>query len=83
MGIQEMRSSINAENGKKNCPELPPTTPDWVIRGIFEKRNGLPISELPAQVRNKVSTFVAAVRTDATKAQRDALRRKLVAALLS
>jgi hypothetical protein len=83
MGIQEMRSSINAENIKKNGPELPPSAPDWVVRGIFERRNNLPLTPLPAEVRSKVSTLVAAVRTDANKAQRDALRRKLIAALLT
>lgn len=83
MGIPEMRSSIDKGNAAKNLPALPPTMPDWVVLNIFERRNNLPLSPLPAEVRNKVSKFVAAVRTDANKAQRDALRRKLVAALLS
>jgi hypothetical protein len=83
MGIPEMRSSIDKGNAAKNLPALPPTAPDWVVRGVYECRNGLQLTPLPEEVRSKVSKFVAAVRTDANKAQRDALRRKLVAALLS
>lgn len=53
MKIAEMRSSIDAENKRKGHPELPSTAPSWVIRAIYERRNGLPLTELPADALNR------------------------------
>jgi hypothetical protein len=89
MGILEMRSSIDKGNAAKNLPALPPTAPDWVVRGVYEKRNNLPLTPLPAEVRSKVVKLASAVRgivapkTTEDKAKRDALKKRLQAVLLS
>jgi hypothetical protein len=57
MKVAEMRSALNVQNAKKGLPELPDTFPDWCIRSIFEKRNGLPETELPAEVRKKMKSL--------------------------
>lgn len=38
--IKEMRSSLNAKFSVTGG--IPDTAPDWVVRGIYEKVNGLP-----------------------------------------
>jgi hypothetical protein len=50
----EMRSLLNEQNAGKGLPSLPDTFPDWCVRSIFEKRNNLPQTELPAEVRKKM-----------------------------
>jgi hypothetical protein len=63
MGILEMRGSLNLENRKKGFPELPDSCPDWVVRSIYERRNNLPQSPLPIEVRNKLATATRSADT--------------------
>ena len=51
MQIQEMRSAISAQNLGSGHVELPSSMPDWAVKRLFENRNGLPLSALPANVR--------------------------------
>jgi len=53
MQVAEMRSSIDTENKQKGRPELPSTAPAWVVRSIYERRHGLPLTALPADVLNR------------------------------
>ena len=55
MQVPEMRSVINTENRSKGRPELPSTAPDWVIRGIYERRNNLPLSPLPEDLLKRAN----------------------------
>lgn len=57
MNISEMRSALNAQNIRKGCPEIPDTFPDWVVRSIYEKRNNLPQTALPLEVRKKMKSL--------------------------
>jgi hypothetical protein len=63
MQIQEMRSAISAQNLGSGHVELPSSMPDWAVRRVFEKRNGLPLSALPANVRtlkaSEMRSFIA------------------------
>jgi hypothetical protein len=47
MNIKEMRLSLN----NKSAGAVPDTAPDWVVRGIYEKVNGLPLTPIPAGLR--------------------------------
>jgi len=69
MQIIEMRNSVDAENLRKGAPVLPESAPDWVVRGIYEKRNGLPLTLLPQglEVRN-IASFVESSRAKRAKA---------------
>jgi hypothetical protein len=52
---REMRSVLDAQNLAKGLPTLPETIPDFVVRNIFERRNKLPLTPLPAAFLNKTS----------------------------
>lgn len=83
MKIAEMRSVVNEQNVRKGFSELPDTFPDWCIRNIYERRNGLPQTELPAEVRKKMTSLASFTRSgnsDATrKAQATALLAEIAA----
>jgi hypothetical protein len=48
--IQEMRSSLQARHDNK-MGEFP-NAPDWAVRYIYERRNGLSLTPIPHEVRN-------------------------------
>jgi len=66
MQIQEMRSALEADHAKSGMGELP-TMPAWAIRRVFEKRNGLKLTPLPAgmEVRSARSILATARRSNA------------------
>ena len=72
MGILEMRSSLNEQNKEKNIPTLPHTTPDWVVCSIYEKRNGLTLTPLPAEVRKKFEERQSGINGDTEMRRRKA-----------
>jgi hypothetical protein len=47
MKISEMRSSLNATF----AGGFPEFAPDWVVRGVYEKSHGLPLTPLPTGLR--------------------------------
>ena len=51
MNIREMRTALDKQNRDKGFSSLPATMPDWVVKHTYEKRNGLPLSPIPAAVR--------------------------------
>jgi hypothetical protein len=67
--MQEIRSALNAGNVRKGLPELPESMPDWAVRNIHERRNGLPLTPLPhgLEVRS-ASSIMAASRAQRAKA---------------
>jgi hypothetical protein len=50
MQVIEMRSALNAESRKHTGEDLPESMPDWAVRHAFERRNGLTLTVLPADV---------------------------------
>jgi hypothetical protein len=50
MQISEMRSALNIESKKRTGEDLPPSMPDWAVRHAYERRNGLQLTPLPADV---------------------------------
>jgi hypothetical protein len=53
--VREMRSVLDAQNATKGLPALPTSMPDFIIRHIFERRNNLPLTPLPAEFLKKIS----------------------------
>jgi hypothetical protein len=70
MKIAEMRSSLDLANLKKGLPTLPESMPDFIVRNLFERRNGLAITPLPAEFLKKTSKFKT---VESRKAQADRL----------
>ena len=69
MQIAEMRSALDAVNARRGMPELPESTPDWAIRGIYERRNGLSLTPLPQGIEvMSASGIIAASRIQRAKA---------------
>lgn len=66
--VPEMRSAINAENRKKRREELPESMPDWAVRGIYERRNGLELTPVPAEVLRQAEQRSAHLREERAKA---------------
>ena len=66
MQIAEMRSALEADHAKSGMGELP-KMPAWAIRRVFEKRNGLTLTPLPAgmEVRSASSIMATARRNSA------------------
>jgi hypothetical protein len=54
MQVSEMRSALNLESKKRTGKDLPETMPDWAVRHAYERRNGLPLTALPADVLKRV-----------------------------
>jgi hypothetical protein len=87
MNIAEMRSALAADFESKNPRNGGfPSIPDWAVRRIFEKRNGMSISPLPSgiTVRSLRSMITAAPRKSAvpvepevTQEDFDARKRRL------
>lgn len=90
MQIREMRSALNAGNLGKGMSELPETMPDWVVRSIYERRNRLPRTKLPAGIEVKsLSRIMVTSRAQRPKAvvvtdeaDRDLARLRLAVARL-
>jgi hypothetical protein len=88
MHIREMRSALEAQHN--NSLGALPAMPDWVVRRVFEKRNGLSLTPLPrgVEVRSANSTVVAA-RPDvaapalASQSEREAIQRRIRATQIS
>jgi hypothetical protein len=53
MQIREMRASIDQQNVRKGLPPLPDNAPDWVVKRMYEQRNNLPLTPLPAHIEQK------------------------------
>ncbi len=68
MLVAEMRSSINEQNRKKQHEPLPESAPDWVIRGIYERRNGMELTPVPAEVVREAEHRSARLREQRAKA---------------
>jgi hypothetical protein len=69
MQIIEMRNSVDLENLRKGAEALPESAPDWVVRGIYERRNKLSLTPLPQglEVRSMAS-FADSGRAQRAKA---------------
>ena len=69
MQIAEMRSVLDLQNLRKGRPELPESTPDWVVQNIFERRNGISLTPLPQKTKTlSASDIVATSRIQRAKA---------------
>jgi hypothetical protein len=53
MQIAEMRSALQARHDNK-MGEFP-NAPDWAVRYIYERRNGLSLTPIPHEVRSMSS----------------------------
>jgi hypothetical protein len=88
MHVQEMRSALEADHN--NSLGTLPAMPDWVVRRVFEKRNGLSLTPLPygVEVRSASSTIVAArphvaAPALASQSEREAVQRRVRATQLA
>jgi hypothetical protein len=90
--IKEMRSSLNAQFSVTGG--IPDTAPDWVVRGIFEKVNGLPLTPLPAGLRAITKSDAefrswlmqsksVPAKTEVSAAEREAAQRRVLLASIS
>jgi hypothetical protein len=66
--IAEIRSSLDAGNKKKGLPSLPDSFPDWAVRHIYERRNGLELTPVPAEVIREAEQRSAKRRAERAKA---------------
>ncbi len=66
MQIREMRSALETDHAKRGMGELP-NMPAWAVRRVFEKRNRLALTPLPAgiEVRSVRSILATARRNSA------------------
>jgi hypothetical protein len=80
MHINEMRSSLEADHAKRGMGELP-NMPAWAVRRVFEKRNGLSLTPLPAgmEVRS-VRSILATARPALESKNQEALSLRLMIA---
>lgn len=60
MQLAEMRSALDAGNAKRGFPALPDTAPDWAIRSIYERRNGLELTPLPQGIEVRSAASISA-----------------------
>jgi hypothetical protein len=51
LNIVEIRSGLDKMSAMKGFGSFPASAPDWVVRGVYEKSEGLPLSPLPAGIR--------------------------------
>ncbi len=68
MLVAEMRSAINKQNQEKKREELPDSFPDWAVRSIYERRNGLELTPVPAEVIRAAEQRSAKWRAERAKA---------------
>jgi hypothetical protein len=71
MQIAEMRSALVADHAKraKYGDQFPESMPDWAVRGIFERRNGLPLTPLPRGIEvRSASSIMLTSRVQRAKA---------------
>jgi hypothetical protein len=91
MSIKEMRSSLDAKFAAAGG--IPTTAPDWVVRGIYEKVNGLPLTQLPANVRQfkndaefrswLTQSKPVPAQTEVTAREREAAQRRVILASIA
>jgi hypothetical protein len=80
MQIAEMRSALEADHN--TTLGALPAMPAWVVRRVFEKRNGLPLTSLPREVEvRRVRMTVAGTphveAALATESEREAVQRRI------
>ena len=70
MRVEEMRSSLETDYNKNaKFGDQFPQMPDWAVRRIFEKRNRLPLTPLPAGMEGRsASSIVATARRNSAPA---------------
>jgi hypothetical protein len=68
MQIAEMRSALNKQNQEKRREEIPDSFPDWAVRHIYERRNGLELTPVPAEVIREAEQRSAKWRAERAKA---------------
>jgi hypothetical protein len=73
MQIAEMRSALEADYVKsphaRYRSQFPESMPDWAVRNIFERRNGLPLTPLPRGVEvRSASSIMQSSRVERAKA---------------
>jgi hypothetical protein len=70
MQIAEMRSSLEADYAKRaKFGDQFPAMPAWVVRNIFERRNGLPLTPLPRGIEvRSASSIMLTSRAQRAKA---------------
>ncbi len=66
--VSEMRSAINRQNQEKKREELPESMPDWAVRSIYERRNGLELTPVPTEVIREAEQRSAKRRAERAKA---------------
>lgn len=67
MQIAEMRTALDTQNqkeGRGKFPPLPESFPDWAVRHMYERRNGLELTPLPPEVIQRAANL----RTERAKA---------------
>jgi hypothetical protein len=68
MNIAEIRSSLDAGNRTKGLPSLPDSFPDWAVRHIYERRNGLELTPVPPEIIREAEQRSAKRRAERAKA---------------
>ncbi len=78
--VLEMRSSLEADHARRGMGELP-NMPAWAVRRVFEKRNGLTLTPLPAgmEVRS-VRSILATARPALESKNQEALGLRMMIA---
>jgi hypothetical protein len=66
MQIAEMRSALEADYAKGRTGQFP-NAPDWVVRGIYERRNGLPLTPVSQSLWSKALAFWTGLGADLRK----------------
>jgi hypothetical protein len=88
MKIAEMRSALDLT--MQGMGGFPPSAPDWVVRGVYEKSQGLPLTPLPAGVRRfkneaEFRSWLTQkpVKPEVTASEREAAQRRVLLASIS
>ena len=91
MNIVQMRSQLDVKLSKQGFGGFPPSAPDWVVRGVYEQSQGLPLTPLPAGLRRfkneaEFRSFIAQTkpaRPEVTASEREAAQRRVLLASIS
>jgi hypothetical protein len=91
MNIAEMRSALDSRSVAQGLGGFPSSAPDWVVRGVYEKSQGLPLTPLPAGIRrfkNEAEFRSFVTRTKPAKPEvmtsdREAAQRRVLLASIS
>jgi hypothetical protein len=79
MQIAEMRSALETDHAKRGMGAFP-NMPAWVVRRVFEKRNGLTLTPLPAGMEVRSVRSVLAARPALESKNQEALGLRLMIA---